>query len=511
MVSLPVNGHGEPDPIVDYFVIFYPSISPNGDGVKDYSPVKLHISSQCNYLALTLEDTLLTTVFDTLFSKSEPDTGEYTFNWTGLDSTAALLPDGKYVLHLYTENDTSSWNEYKEVVVDTTRPVVTIDRIEPGIFLPGIPGKEDRIIIYYTLTNIGPGDSTTASITRPDETVEMMDLHEEVSGDHSIEWSGDESIPDGYYTVSFRVDDEAGNSSSDNGFFEVDNAGPAIVFVDSLPYYTNNTPQVIEGTCFDRNGVEGLELSWNNSPPVAPDSTFEVGDTLHWLFNVEDSVKSQGVYVEGQYKLSVSCSDSFGHSTTKVMTFYIDTTPPAPPYLRPVPARVNDRELVIVGEADKSEADSVLIRYTDEVDTVLIKKRLLLDEFSATLDLFDGNNTVWAFAKDKAGNSSSISNVINVEYRVVDELVFPEVFRSADYFRIYSTKEIQSVQVKIFTINGRLVRTLSKYGPASKFEIMWDLLNEDGSEVNNGPYLAVITIEYPGSRRVEKKLIAVVR
>jgi len=281
------------------------------------------------------------------------------------------------------------------------------------------------------------------------------------------------------------VDDEAGNSSSDNGFFEVDNAGPAIVFVDSLPYYTNNTPQVIEGTCFDRNGVEGLELSWNNSPPVAPDSTFEVGDTLHWLFNVEDSVKSQGVYVEGQYKLSVSCSDSFGHSTTKVMTFYIDTTPPAPPYLRPVPARVNDRELVIVGD--------------------------LLDEFSATLDLFDGNNTVWAFAKDKAGNSSSISNVINVEYRVVDELVFPEVFRSADYFRIYSTKEIQSVQVKIFTINGRLVRTLSKYGPASKFEIMWDLLNEDGSEVNNGPYLAVITIEYPGSRRVEKKLIAVVR
>ena len=155
--------------------------------------------------------------------------------------------------------------------------------------------------------------------------------------------------------------------------------------------------------------------------------------------------------------------------------------------------------------------DSIYIYHTNGTDTVLTKKKLMLDEFSVTLDLFDGNNTVWGFSKDMAGNFSTASNSINVEYRVTDETTFPEVFRSPGYFKIYSTKQIKSVEIRIFTINGKLVRKIHGYGPAETVSLYWDLLNEDGEEVNNGPYLVVIKTEYQGSRRVDKKLIAVVR
>jgi len=508
---LPLQVMADSNPIVEYFVIFYPSISPNGDGVKDTSPVKLRITTPCNYISLTLEDTLLTTVFDTLFAASNPDTGEYSFEWTGLDSTASLLPEGAYLLHLYSTNDTSSWNDYREVYVDITAPGVRIDRIEPGIYLPGIPGKEERVLIYYTLTDIGDGDSLTASISWPDETVEILEPEWEGPGSYSISWSGDVTLPDGYYSVYFRMDDEAGNGSSDEAFFEVDNAGPAIAFIDSVAHYANHTPDVMEGTCFDRNGVKDIALTWNNSSTFPPDSTLAVGDTIHWFFNIGDSVRADGEYIEGQYKLEVSCSDSFDHDSKKVMSFYIDTTPPPPPHLNPPPPRVNERELMIIGVSDENEADSVFIYHTNGVDTVLIKKKLMLDEFSATLDLFDGDNTVWALAKDMAGNFSTPSNSINVEYRVTDETTFPEVFRSPGYFKIYSTRQIQAVEIRIFTINGELVRKLYGHGPAEKVSVYWNLLNEDGVEVNNGPYLVVITTEYQGSRKVEKKIIAVVR
>jgi hypothetical protein len=55
------------------------------------------------------------------------------------------------------------------------------------------------------------------------------------------------------------------------------------------------------------------------------------------------------------------------------------------------------------------------------------------------------------------------------------------------------------------------VRRLSLEGPASRFDIEWDLRTQDGEEVRNGAYLAVITVDFGSSRTVEKCFIAVVR
>jgi hypothetical protein len=48
-------------------------------------------------------------------------------------------------------------------------------------------------------------------------------------------------------------------------------------------------------------------------------------------------------------------------------------------------------------------------------------------------------------------------------------------------------------------------------GPGTSFDIAWDLTNDDGETVKNGPCLVVITIEHSGGRTVDKAFIAVVR
>ena len=49
------------------------------------------------------------------------------------------------------------------------------------------------------------------------------------------------------------------------------------------------------------------------------------------------------------------------------------------------------------------------------------------------------------------------------------------------------------------------------HGPAVSFDIPWDLTNDDGEAVKNGPCLVVIVIETASGSTVDKAFIAVVR
>jgi len=509
-IYIPVHSE-ESNQIIDYFIIYYPSISPNGDGIKDSTPIKLHIPSPCNTVAVTVEDTLLTTVFDTLFSTSAPDTGEYTFSWDGTDSSGTLLPEDRYIIHLHAENDTTTTDEYREMVVDTTSPSVTLERIEPGIYLPGIEGKEERVIFYYSLSNIGSGDSITITLKYPDLTEEVLLIDRKTSGNYTLEWSGDETLADGYYTITIRADDEAGNYGNDSGQFEVDTKAPDISITTELPERTNNPPDNICGWCSDRNGIEGPTFTWKKIYQIQPDTIYAENDTLFWRVDIEDSVLSGGIPIEGAYELSVSCSDTFGHLSEESISFHIDITPPPPPSLYSLPARVIDKEIDVTGISDKEQADYISLFHLVGNDTSIATKKLVVSEFTFLVELIEGENTFWAIAEDEAGNVSAPSNTLRVEYRVSNELRVPEVFREANYFRVYSQSQINSVTVEIFTVNGEHVRKLSSTGASPRIDILWDLKNDDGEPVNNGPYLVVFRIEYPGRTSIEKRLIAVVR
>ena len=60
-------------------------------------------------------------------------------------------------------------------------------------------------------------------------------------------------------------------------------------------------------------------------------------------------------------------------------------------------------------------------------------------------------------------------------------------------------------------MTGERVARLQGYGPSDRFEIEWDLMNDNGEGVRNGAYLVVIAIQYDTGTTVDKSFIAVVR
>jgi flagellar hook assembly protein FlgD len=126
--------------------------------------------------------------------------------------------------------------------------------------------------------------------------------------------------------------------------------------------------------------------------------------------------------------------------------------------------------------------------------------------------LDEGITDIWARSIDQAGNLSGNSNRITVEFRNASANSFPEVFRGTDIFRVATSEDAFRVKIRIFTLDGEEVRTITESGPSEYFELEWDLTTNDGEEVRNGAYLVVITSSlYNGATRTEKKFISVVR
>ncbi len=495
--------------IVEYIVIDHPSISPNGDGVQDSSAVVIALQETALRLVVTLEDTVSAMVVDTLLDITDPAAQEYETAWKGTDSLGMLMPDGGYRISFIITGETNSEEYSRTVIVDTTRPVITLDRIEPGVYTPDIGGTSEEVLIYFYLVDLGEPDSVDITVVNPQGVEIEVPLGPLADGLNTASWVGDESSPDGLYGLSLHAYDEAGNESGDTGFINVDTEGPVLAFIDPLPEQVNRVPLVQEGYCTDRNGIEEPLLVWNGSDPFAPHGTSWRGDTLFWSFDLRDSVLVGGAYVERTCTLQVLCSDVLGHDADERMTFTVDLTPPDPPILRTplYPAHVPEYEVI----GSSPFGDSVMVYRVAGSDTATYKKNLVVELFGVTVDLLLGENEIWAKVADLAGNWSEPSNRITVVFDDAAGFFYPEAFRGPDNFEILTNTEALGVEIKIYTLGGEEVATLGERGPATRFDIEWSLQNDDGEEVRNGPYLVVITVEYASGKTVDKNFIAVVR
>jgi hypothetical protein len=80
--------------------------------------------------------------------------------------------------------------------------------------------------------------------------------------------------------------------------------------------------------------------------------------------------------------------------------------------------------------------------------------------------------------------------------------VYPDPWRSDQHagHPITFDEMAAGSTVKIFTVSGHLVKTLS----ASPGVVTWDLTNDSGDQVASGIYLYVVTA--PGSPKINGKL-----
>lgn len=517
------------DSVVKYFVVQYPAISPNGDGIRDESLVQVGIPpADVDTVLLILGDSLMTQVLDTLLYEVAPGDTEFTVLWQGTDRFDSPLPEGAYRLHLHAAGPDTTEDHDTYAIVDITAPLVQLDRITPGIYTPGVEGSADKVQIHYIVSNSRQGDSLVVTIAAPGGAAERQSPAWEGDGSFGFEWSADTSAADGIYTVAFSMYDEAGNTSSDQGFIDVDTEGPAIGFITEVPTHTADPPAAIEGYCFDRNGIEDPLFVWEINDTLPPDDSFLRNDTLFWQFDLTDRIKEYGVFVEDTYTLQVLCADIFGAGSENTVSFTLDTSPPPAPSLAPAAEIVYEPSVDIEIAFDTDEVDSITLYREYGGETTSVTLRFGMSPFPYTASLLEAypsfggsprglsaepalTNTFWATAKDKAGNMSGTSNIVRVAYDNSSGIYYPEAFREPGIFQIRTAAEASRVEVVIFTLTGERVVRLGEWGPDTIFDLHWDLTNEDGEEVRNGPYVVVVTIDYNGTKTVEKNFIAVVR
>lgn len=495
--------------------INYPSISPDGDGVQDFMSIVITLSAPVDSLVVTIEDPVTRAVHDTILATIPAAAGDHATVWDGTAAGEIPLPEGEYLLHCHASTGGTGESILRTVVIDTTGPQVAIDRIEPGVYAPGWPDESAAVTVYFTVAGWEPGASARMTVVDPGDLSTVTPLTVGSDGEWTASWQDDDAAS-GTHRVTVTVSDEAGNSDADSGSFLVDADGPVTSFVTQIPSSTREVPGAIKGKSHDPSGVPWLQLSWTGggaeSNRFDPDSTWFAGDTLYFRFDTPDTVNGGVSYVEGTYVLKAFARDPFENQTSKQITFKLDRTAPEPPAIDAPPARVIEPELDLsVSWATGSDTLHVYRSHGG----VTVRSSFLTAGLGPanppSVILGEGENALWATASDRAGNASAVSNTVTTVYDPSTQLTFPEAFRGPDRFQVVTDRTAASVEVSLFDLRGDRVRRLAMAGPGTRFDIEWDLRTDDGEDVRNGAYLAVITIDFGSSRTVEKGFIAVVR
>ncbi len=119
----------------------------------------------------------------------------------------------------------------------------------------------------------------------------------------------------------------------------------------------------------------------------------------------------------------------------------------------------------------------------------------------------EGKNTIRVRAWDSFDNSGSAETVFQVassdRLSVTDVFNFPNPFGASGTeitFRQNQTAPL-AVTVKIFTVAGRLIRTLEEFTPGDSFvRIPWDGRDRDGDVIANGVYLYKLIVRTADGR-----------
>ncbi|HSG26900.1 MAG TPA: hypothetical protein VLA34_00370, partial [Candidatus Krumholzibacterium sp.] len=398
-------------------------------------------------------------------------------------------------------------------------PSIAVDRIEPGVFSPGFPTDTSTVDIYYIVSGYETGSEGLIYFTSPKNAHFSFPVEVSGDGENLFRWAPLAEFPSGIYTFDISITDDAGNSSMDSGAVELDTDDPEVVILTEVGFRTRQPPLTMTGYCRDASGIRtgSLELRWGQNDsggvpyetgPFDPDATWMQGDTLYWSYDLPDTVTGVVSYEENTYMLKVSCYDNYDMYRQATRSFTLDRTPPGAPVI------LNPGGVVI------RPTLGLELEYDSDVDSLFITRRFegtsttfgILEMMDHEVDLEPGLNEIWVAAKDEAGNLGPDSEILEVTYSTEAGFEFPEAFREPGMFQIVTPQPVRGIVIYIYDMGGEHVRRLEEWSGSTVYTIAWDLLNDDGEAVRNGPYLMVMTIYgLDGSSTVRKEFIAVVK
>ena len=481
-----------------------PVFSPNDDGRLDSSIVDFTIGSDLDWVLIWVwitDDRGQTVV--TLAEDEAAEPGTLVKAWDGRNAAGQPSSEGYYTFRLYARAGEDTTPTFSAgTVLDVTAPAFST-LISPNPYIPDLPMADSLLSVKVFVEASQPEDRLSICLMA-DALPETLCTTNLDLGDTTYEctWDGRE-MDDGTYPVRVSVFDKAGNTNEASYAFDLDTQSPSLGITEPQQTYLNTLPDRASGFASDRGGIDSLGFRFLSDADHGPVIIEASGDTLYWYVPWPDDL-----HTDGTYNLEIYASDSPGHTATATKEIVIDTQAPEAPEFDAPPAEVHHPRLTVTGTC--SARDSLFLHLNGE-----ITRRLSCSAagtFSTDVTLMEGANTLQATARDLAGNPSLPSQIVTVAYVKTVGIDVPEKFGSDSVIDFTLSKNADLMDLRIYTLDGAYIATVTKASPDLVDEMTWDLKDTDGREVKNGVYLMVFEIAYSdGDRKIEKRAVVVAR
>jgi hypothetical protein len=210
----------------------------------------------------------------------------------------------------------------------------------------------------------------------------------------------------------------------------------------------------------------------------------------------------QGTYFAFARAESSTVSGAPAIGRPRTLRVELDLAAPSPPQLsEPFPDRTTHSVLHVVGLV--SGGDSVRV-YRNGARVAQGPAN-----FDLVITLVRGSNSILLEGVDAAGNVSAPAGPFVVVYDELAGFHAPERFRSGDVFEVNLASTPREVRIELFAMDGRKLRTLVSTSSNTSQELVWNLLDDLGRTVGDGPVIARLTVTY-NSGKVDQTKAAVV-
>lgn len=148
------------------------------------------------------------------------------------------------------------------------------------------------------------------------------------------------------------------------------------------------------------------------------------------------------------------------------------------------------------------------VALTDGFDIINLTSRFDMSSKGRLAYLYNMfNNVFGAFCKVNGAPATTLDTPINAQYVNYARLAGnPVENRQANI--LFGLAKSDRVQVRIFDVTGRLVRTLSdRMFDAGNHRLVWDGVDDHGSQVARGVYFAKINFVSQGFQSANKMVV----
>lgn len=543
--------------------VYLRAFSPNGDGSQDSCLIQFTVAGQSApvdsfHLGL-YTGTVVPPTPDLLVAALAPDSlvqldalrSRAYYTWHGRAGDDGIgqpvLPDGFYYLHIRLGEgpDSLLWLAPPiQLELNTAGPSLAAIALEPSLFFTPLQSEADTLLQLFfssadfdtltdeawaTVSREGTGGLYTpvAQIERDPHYFRLIDG----LGRFRLLWNGKDgegAIVDGNYRLSLRLEDDAGNpGAAGEADSNLDAKAPAFTLTDfggpveggtNFTLQPDSLPDSLVVKVTDRNGVAACVGRGDTSPikhtpgRLLPGST---GGENYYAFSLPETWGAPGDPL-GTHHFYLDGSDQAGNWRSDLnsiinISISFDGEAPPVPSLDPMPGEFIQPVVSLSGGCGEF---AVKIELAEDGIVFASTVTDLQGRFSLPVLLSAGSHIWTATSIDDAGNRSAPSAGLTLVYRPGPALRIPGRLRgdADEAFQINTRAPARAVILRLYSLDGELLRRLDAEGGPEQFSAHWDLKDAGGREVMDGLCVLNLEIDYlSGERELERKVVAVVR